>query len=263
MLVCLLVGHGLASTAAAQVNVQVLERDRTDEGWNGALSGAMTLQRGNVDLLDVGAAGDIEYQTLWPREEGEPAWIEQRVLLRSSVRYAERSGSAFLSNAFNHARWTAMWHRRIGSEIYLQHQYNEFWRLELRMLAGAGARTVLVNQPSFIMAAGSSYMVEFEKIDVAEGASDDPETTSHRWSNYLTARFDLIAGRLLAQNTLYVQPRWDDFADVRILDAVELIMPLSKRLSFVTSLTVLYDHDPPTAVETTDLTLLQTFSLSL
>ena len=250
--------------AEAQVNTQVLERDPSKQGWSGSVTGSLTMKSGNVDLFDVGGAGDVQFLTLWsPESNQDVPWIRQRVYLRSDGRYTENADVKILSSAFSHARWTAMWHPRVGSEVFLQHQYNAFLRLTLRALAGTGARVVAVNRKQLLAAAGTGYMIEYERIDVAEGADDDPRTTAHRWSNYLTGRVELAGGKVLLQDTLYVQPRFGDVSDLRVLNDLEVVLPITSRVSFSVALVWLNDSEPPTGIEKSDMSYFQSVTVSL
>ncbi len=265
----LLLGLLLASGVAyAQVNAEVLRTNPLGEGWSGGIDGSLALNRGNVDLLDIGGAARLQYQTLAAapvRAGGEPAalpYVHQRVFMTGSGRFAERAGAPFLNQAFAHLRWTAMWHRRIGSDVFVQYQFNQFQRLRGRAVVGGGARFEIVHLPVFMMWAGSGYMFEYDRIDVLKGASDAPETFEHRWTNYLTMRLAVLQGRLLLQNTVYYQPRFDAIADCRVLEELEALAKVAEVLGLGATLSVLYDSAPPTGVRNTDLRLVSTVRLS-
>ena len=51
----------------------------------------------------------------------------------------------------------------------------------------------------------------------------------------------------------YVQPRFDRFSDLRILQDAALEVDVVKHLSLLVGVTVAYDSDPPDGVETTDI----------
>lgn len=272
--------HGVAFAAAltiasatprpalAQVNVEVLRPNLFRAGWSGGLDASFAVSRGNVELLDVGGAGRVQYQTLYPvapPEEGaEPAvpFFRQRVFLTTNGRFAERAGAAFINQEYTHLRWTGMWHPRVGSDVFVQQQLNEFQRLRVRALAGAGARVEIVHHPVFLAWAGSAYMIEFERIAVQPGAPDDPETLAHRVTNYLTLRLAAYGGKLLAQNTVYYQPRIGDVGDFRLLEELEVVARVDEVLGLGASLSVLHDSRPPTGVRTTDLRLVNTVKIA-
>lgn len=257
----------VASDARAQVNAELLQRSPLDPGWSGLVQASFSLSYGNVDLIDLGATAQTRFQTLHEPEEGDdpdvPPWLAHRWLLRGDGRFAEKDGAPIVSQAFVHTRWAGMWHRRVGSEVFAQLQYDKFWRLQLRALAGAGVRVEVVHTAPFLLSLGTDYMLELERIDVPEGAPDDAETLAHRWSSYLSARLALFEDSLLLQSTLYAQPRLDRFHDYRVLEELELVVGVTNWLSFGTTLSVLHDSEPPTGVEDTDVRLTSNVRFSL
>lgn len=265
----LLVALALSSgRAAAQVNAEALRPNPFKAGWSGGFDGSFAISRGNVNVLDAGGAARVQFETLHPTTPtaADPAplpFIKHRAFLTVSARYADKSAATFISQAYVHARWSAMWHPRIGSDVFAQFQYNQFWRLQARGLVGAGLRAELVHLPAFLLWAGSAYMFEYNRIDVLPGASDAPETFEHRWTNYLAARLALFGGKLLAQNTLYVQPRFDDLGDFRLLDELEVLVKITDLFAFGATFSVLHDSAPPTGVEGTDIRMLTMVRVSL
>ncbi len=253
-------------TASAQVNAEAAapSTHAAKAGFSGGLDGSLALSKGNIDLVDVGGAGRVQYQTLYRREQtvGALPWIRQRTFLTASGRFAERADAKFISQAFLFGRWTAMWLPRVGSDLFLQFQFNEFLRLRRRSLAGTGLRLEIVHHPAFVLSTGAGYMVEYEKIDVAPGASDRPTVVSHRLASSVSARLALFDGSLLAQNTLFFQPRFDDWGDARVLDDFQVMAKVTDVLSLGTTVSVFYDSAPPTGVLPADLRLTSTVRLS-
>ena len=258
-----------AGAARAQVNAEMLRQNLLKPGFSINVDGAFSAARGNVELIDVGASGKIQYQTLYPVSPVKPGeepplpFVRQRVFITGSGRFAESAAGPFVSQTYLHMRWTAMWHPRAGSDLFVQHQYNRFFRLQRRSLAGAGARFEIVHDPVFLWWGGTAYMLEYELINVQPGAPDDPETLRHRWTNYLTERLTFAGGRLMVQSTTYIQPRFDDFSDFRILEELEGLGKVTDMISFGLNLSILHDSAPPTGVKTTDLRLSSNIHLAL
>lgn len=247
------------ASASAQVNAEQLSRSPFKDGAAGFVQAGVALARGNVEWVNVGGAAYGQWQKLFEPEVGAPKdalpWVNHRVYATANGRFAENANGAFISNAYIHARWTGMWHRRVGSDIFAQYQYNDFIRLSRRALGGLGARFEFVHLKELLIYAGSAYMLEYEKIQFVEDTDDDPETLVHRWTNYLTIRAEVFDGQLLLQNTVYVQPRFDDFGDFRILNTFDLIVKVQKFLAFGTTVSYLHDSRPPTGIKKDDLTL--------
>lgn len=247
--------------ASAQVNADGLRVNPLRPGWSGNLETSLAVTRGNVELLDVGGAGRIQWQSLRPATRDLP-FLAQRVFLTVSGRYADRAGTTFVSQSYAHARWTAMWHPRVGTEVFAQEQGNQFQRLQARVVGGFGVRVVLVHETPLMAWAGSGLMIEYNRIQVADGATDRPETWEPRLATHLVVRVALLDGRLLLQDALFVQPRLGVLHDVRVLDEVELLAKASDAVSLGTSASVLYDSAPPTGVKPTDGRLLSVLKLA-
>ncbi len=259
-----------ARPAAAQpVNAEVLQTNLFQEHWSGSVDGSLALARGNVSLVSAGAGARVQYQTLHPVgevEEGEPApvpFLRQRVFLRASASFSAANDARVANQGFGHLRWTGMWHPRVGPDVFMQHQYNEFQRLRLRSLFGAGARFDMVHLPEFLMWGATGYMFERERIDVEDGAPDAEESIAHRWASYLTMRLTALEGKLLIQNTVFVQPRFDALDDMRLLEELEVMAKLSDEFSFGTTFSLQHDTRPPTGVKRTDARIATTFRLAL
>lgn len=272
-------------------------------GWSGGLDFGLALLRGNVDFLDVGGGARLEWQRFdrattegtspasdtgasdtGAPESGRsdsgasdsgasdsgasealevPPWLRQRAFLSASARHAAQGSRTFANQSFVHARWSAMWHRRVGTDLFAQHQFDELLRLRVRALAGAGARLVLVHRRVFRAWAGTGAMVEHERIRVEEGAPDPRRTTVARWTSYLALRLSLADRRLVLQSTTYVQPRFDAFADYRVLNDLQLLAVVSTQLASGISLAVWHDRKPPTGVRRTDVRLLASLKIAL
>lgn len=241
----------LATPARAQVNAEVLRPNPLRPGASATVDASLAVARGNVELLDVGGALRLQYQTAHAGAGALP-FVRQRALLTASARYADRAGTAFVSQSFVHARWTAMWHPRVGTDVFLQHQQNQFLRLQARMVGGGGVRLELVHHPTVLAWAGSGLMLEYDRILVAPLASDAPTSWELRSTSYFTVRIAAFDGRLLLQNTVYAQPRVGRAADYRLLEELEALTRVTEAFSLGTVLGVVHDSAPPTGVKPTD-----------
>jgi hypothetical protein len=244
------------SAALAQVNTEALGADPLRAGWAGRLELALSGARGNNEVIDLGGGGRLVWQSLHAaRPDDAVPWVLHRLVATASGRFGKKlsSGEAFASQAFAFARWSAMWHRRVGTELSAQYQYDEFLRLTARAVGGAKLRYELVHEPSFLLWGGSGYLLEHNGIAPAPGSADPPDTLEHRFINYLCAWHALFDGRLIVQNTLYLQPRFDEWSDVRVLDELELTTVSTKHLSLGILFALSHDSAPPTDVRSTDL----------
>ncbi len=250
------------TSARAQVNAEVLRPNPLRSGASVTLDASLAAARGNVELLDVGGALRLQHQTLHPAAKGAVPFVFQRAFLSAAGRYADRAGTAFVSQSFVHARWTAMWHPRVGTDVFLQHQTNQFLRLQARLVGGGGVRLELVHAAALMVWAGSGLMVEYDRILVAPLASDAPERWEVRSTSYLTVRVSTLEGRLLLQNTVYAQPRVGQASDVRLLEELEVLARITDVFALGTTLGWVHDTAPPTGVEPTDGRVLSVVRLS-
>jgi len=253
------------SAIAQTVNAEALRRTQFDDGWSGDITGSFSFWRGNVDYLDVGGSASVQYQTLYPHDEDDPVpYVKQRAYLATNGRFAERNDSTFLSNAFAHARWTGMWHPIIGTDVFAQFQFNEFLRLNRRVLTGAGARVEALRLPEVLASFGTSYMLESERVDEEAAFPDDAETIAHRWSTYGVMRSMLFDDRLILQATIYFQPRFDEFSDHRVLTQFEGEATITEILSVGMNVMQMYDsRPPPNGVTRLDFRMTNTVKLTL
>lgn len=255
-----------APEALAQVNTDSLRPAPTREGLGGGIDASVTVLGGNVNVVDVGLGGRLQTTTFFPSRPEDPPglpWVQNLALLMGNAHYAARDGTKFLNQGLLHARFTRMWHRRVGTSVFAQHQFNEFQRLRVRSLWGTGVSLQIIRDAAFNLSGSTGYMLEHNSITVLPGAPDRPQTLEHRWSNFLGARLALWQDKLLAQSTTYFQPRFDDFADLRFLEEIEVLAKVTDTISFGTSLSVLVDTAPPTGVNTTDTRLASTVKLNL
>ncbi|MDX2262446.1 MAG: DUF481 domain-containing protein, partial [Gemmatimonadales bacterium] len=232
-------------------------------GWSGSVDASLALQRGNVETLDASTVGRVQYQTLHPRAASNAPelavpYVAQRAVLIASARYADVRGEATVSRAFAHARWTGMWDRSVGTDLFAQVQYDAFLHLELRVVTGLGARLELVHLREVLVSVGTAYMLEHDRIDIDEDAPDPRTRFEHRWANSLTLRLSLFDDGLLVQSATYYQPRFDALDDFRLLEELEVLGRVHEAVALGATFAVLYDSAPPTGVRDTDVRLATT-----
>ncbi len=263
------VGLASSSQARAQVNTEALRPKLMEPGVSGNADLSVGVAKGNVDYLDVGGGLRVQLQTLRPpRADGGLPFAAQRVFVAANARYAERTrlgeerSEAFVNQLLVHARWTAMWRERFGTELFAQVQTNEFFRLRVRTLGGTGLRFELVHEEPVQVWAGTGTMLEYNRIDVAPGAADPPTELVNRSTSYVGVRTALRGKTLLFQLVGYVQPAWIRPEDLRALVELEALAKLTDTFSLGNTLSVLHDSQPPTAVRPTDLRLTMTLKLT-
>ena len=274
----------LALPAAAQVNTEKMRVGADEPGWGGALDLSAALQRGNREREVLGAGLRLQYA--WPRPEdatapaatgrrvdGEPqggnedpgaadaADAERTgspsnvVFLTSNYSFTRLNDSRYINNAISHLRFIRRRSPRVFLEVFGQHQFNEFTRLERRLLLGGGGRFALLRAERTEIFLGAGYMLERETLDLAADLPDARRSEHHRSTNYLTVRYNSEDDRLRLVHTLYAQPRLDRVRDFRLLSETSFEIQLLRRLALAISLNVAHDSEPPTGVKQTDAVL--------
>lgn len=243
-----------ASVGSAQVNAERLRASVSAEGPFLRLDGSVGWMRGNVDFLEVST------NVFTGLNQGK-----HHFLAHMAASYAEFGGESYLGRAFAHLRWTADWHERVASEIFVQNQYDRILFLRARAVAGAGPRVTLFTHEAFTAHAATGYMFEREVFQRSVIPEDEPHprrTTNHRWTNYLT--FTVKADDMLSfTNTIYVQPRFDDFSDYRVAEEAAFTLTHESSLSITLGLRVRFDSRPPQALSRTDVSLFTTLGFYL
>lgn len=240
--------HGMAS---AQVNVETLRGDLRKAPATAQVEGTFTGRLGNTQGVIAGGSAN-----------GAAKWGDRghhRFYASSSADYTRFDTETRVSKSFIHLRYNYVliedW---LLGEIFVQQQHDKFQRLLVRELAGVGPRFVLADEEDLRFAYGTSWMFEYERIAVATGAPDEPVVLANRWNNYLSAmvRPD---DRVRAIATIYVQPRFDHFTDLRVLFEAAVTTEVTKVFGLKVIGTIRYDSQPPTEVKRTDIEVKNAF----
>lgn len=242
-------GFACPREATAQVNVESLRKDLRDKPAMASVEGSFTGRAGNVQSVVVGGAA------MGAARVGRNGFFGS-----TQADYTRFGSETRVSKSFVHLRYHYELLRWLYPEAFAQSQHDKFQKLQLRQLFGVGPRFVVADEKDLRVALGVSYMFEYERINVPLGAPDDRATTAQRSSNYVTATWQPDS-RVRMTGTAYVQPRWDDFGDVRVLLEGAVTTEIFKRLSVKVLFTVRHDSRPPTDVKTTDAEVKNAFVL--
>lgn len=241
--------------AYAQVNTEVLRRGgpKGHTGFSSRSSIKGDYSTGNVDSSALGAKLRFDYQLgdhhFFSYSEGE---------------YGSSDKGVFKESGFSHLRWSALWYDDMGTDLFVQGQYDRFRNLKLRALAGGGFRMVgsarkdypqrpgaLGTDTAYIWAVGVGAMAEYEELRDGDG-----DGLVLRSTNYATLVVDLDEGHSFTA-TAYYQPKFQEISDYR----VTLDFTLESTLFGIDYLlagpvfTYRYDSRPPAGVERQDTVL--------
>ncbi len=223
-----------SEAAQAQINTEAMRPTVPKDGVHGWLRAGMSWKTGNSNSFSTSFVGKISYH----KGVHTP-------FLQLSFNYSVATSDRYENKGFAHLRWPAMWHKRVGSELFTQVEFNEFTSQIIRSLAGAGVRVAPILHKKFELYVGTGYMFEYEELSDVEDDDPHPDVTKyHRWTSYISLRF-VVTKWLVIANTVYMQPRFKDFGDYRFLESLTLKFQIYKNLSLLHVLSVAYDSRPP------------------
>lgn len=266
-LVALALATALAAPATGQINTEKMRVGVNEPGWGGTFDVNASLQQGNTDREILGAGVRLQYA--WPRagadangeaDEAESGDDETTApanvaFLVSNYSFTRLNESRFINNAQAHLRFIRQHGPRISFEAFGQVQFNEFIRLEDRLLVGGGGRFALFQAERIEVFAGVGFMIEQETLDLP-AALPDPRSSEHqRSTNYVTFRYNSEDERLRLVQTLYAQPRLDRVEDFRLLSETSFEIQLLRQLGLAINLNIAHDSKPPTGIRETDVVL--------
>jgi hypothetical protein len=264
--------------ARAQVNTENLRKRIKVVGYSLIIEGSLTGDTGNTEGISVG--GGLG-----------GGFAKDPHLLFGYARfdYTKYAGVTSVDKTFAHLRYNYEFASWVWGELFAQAQSDAFQRLALRNLFGVGPRFRVIHTAppapaaaagatpeaakaaaasaaaqSFDVYAGTSYMFERDAIAPQAGAvgpEDRRIQVWHRWNNYVTVQWEMDPRAILA-TTIYVQPAFNDFGDVRLLSETLLTFKVTKVFTAGIAASVRYDSEPPTGVLTTDTEIKNTLALT-
>ena len=228
---------------AGQVNIEALTRDDPPFGRSGSVGGNMTIRTGNVDLVQIGL--NARYYVVEER---------MRTLMIANGGIGFLGRSRFASSGLFHYRRTYTVHEWVSPEWFGQANYDRAQLLSFRTVGGAGVRTAVADGTWGEFSAGTSLMLEHERLDLPPDAIHPSETTAIRSSTFASLRL-LPGEHVVITSTTYVQPRFSQPGDVRVLESFRLASPISDDLQLTVTFDFRYDADPPDGIARLDTTL--------
>jgi len=237
----------VSSASLSQVNVEVVRGDANRQGISGRVEANVTGNTGNTEGVIAGGSGRLQYRRR-----------KHLVFFHAAGGYTRLNHSTSVERFLFHARYNyeiAPW---VWLEAFGQVEHDAFRRLTNRELLGAGWRFRLVETEAIDLFYGTSYMSESENVNLADSDPHQSLTLAHRWNHYLTFSASL-SQRLDTGFTAYVQPRFDQFSDYRILHESFFEVGISDVVSTRLSTWMRYDSDPPQDVKKADFRITNAF----
>jgi len=247
-LLALVAGPRLAS--AQIVNVQSVLATEADQGLSGSVRGSIDYRTGNIDVLRLSALATTTY-----RQE------DHHLIAILKGDFGKASGDRYIARTFEHLRYRNQLTDRFIVEGFLQHEYDQFRRLELRALAGLGGAVRLLRGKRYNLSVGVAYMPEYERLRDDEQSDAGQDSFFHRTSSYANGAIELDK-RIQFVQTVYAQPRINKPSDARYLSESQFVVQLTEHLTQTTSFSIAYDTRPPEAIEKRDTALKSTLIYS-
>jgi hypothetical protein len=229
-----------AAPAYSQVNIEKMRGAAEEEGFSTDLRLSFSTRSGNVDITELGLSARQDYVA-----EKSTSFLVARGM------YGWKDGDAFSNEGLLHLRHVRRDWRTVAPEFFTQVDYDKSRLLDFRALSGGGLRIHFFESERVRLAAGTAYMIEHERFDLPAEATHPESNTHHRWSNYLSLQARLGEKTALTWTT-YLQPRFDDFGDLKALNDGELETDLVGRLALTVTLRLRYDGRPPDGIEKHD-----------
>lgn len=109
---------------------------------------------------------------------------------------------------------------------------------------------------------GTAWMMDYEKLDGEYVFMPGPAWFAERWSNYVSVSWKMN-DRTRLSNAFYIQPRFGQFGDYRLLDNAALVVDIDKRFSAKVECLVHHNSTPPANVLPTDVDTTTSLVLTL
>jgi len=237
----LLLSAFLMPCAHAIVNIEEMRGQQQADGLRGNASLSISGDSGNTNQSDTSASSQLFWQ------QGNVT-----KLIAASYSYGENSRNRDTNKGFLHLRYIKQQTPTRALEVFTQAARNEFSRLSLRILVGAGSRLTLHknDHDAINLGAGAFYLKE--KLEKRAGLTDGGTEKFWRGNFYLALRYQLNE-QVRVLSTTYYQPALDNGSDFRILEEGSLKIKLAESLDIKLTLEITHDNEPPQTIEKTDI----------
>jgi len=231
----------LTPHAHAIVNIEEMRGQQQADGLSGNASLSISGDAGNTSQSTTSASG----QLFWQRGDVTK-------LIAASYSYGENNRNRNTNKGFLHLRYIKQQTPTRALEVFTQAARNEFSRLSLRTLVGAGGRLTLHKNDYDAVHLGVGAFYLKEKLEKTPGLTDDGTEKFWRGNFYLALRYQLNEQARIVSTTYY-QPAFDNGSDFRILEEGSLKIKLAESLDIQLTLEITHDNKPPQAIDKTDI----------
>lgn len=262
---------GFNSPVLAIVDNEASAHTGLKEGWSRSAKVSHESSSGNSETFSLGTTFSIERHHLLSNAQptlpastrySDTNQFISRFRILGSYDFQESNDTTVKNVSYLHTRWTRMWNPTLGYELFMQNEFNEFKRIENRLLLGLGFRVDMLRTQETGLWFGSAYMYESKELDT-EGLSNISATErADRWSNYATFVKRFSEEKIVLQNTLYYQPNFSDMQDYDLYNNLQLSFSINGSARVGVQHRYQYDSLPPGDVEKADSHIKSFFALS-
>jgi putative salt-induced outer membrane protein YdiY len=224
---------GLLSCLPVFLQAQVINTEQKrafqkQDGWVGSADLGFGLTKNVKTILQAGSRITAQYHK-----------NKHTLLLLNDLNLLKIDSSSIQNSGFQHVRYNYAVRKFLIPEAFVQAQYNQVWKLDLRFLVGAGPRFQLLKNDSNRVFMGALAMYEFERVNGQARPNRD-----FRLSTYFSMGFGLNKN-LTFESITYYQPLFRKFKDFRVSSETSLRIAFTKHLGFKTSFQLNFDSRPP------------------
>lgn len=227
------------------VNTESKRLDGKRSGWDGSVDAGLSLIKNTKEILQFTNRVNVQY-----------AKNKHTLLMLNDLRIMRVNKDALLNRGFQHFRYNYEIKPFIIPEAFVQAQYDQIWKIDLRFLAGAGPRFRFLKTDTSHVYMGTLMMYEYEQI--TDGAEINRDV---RFSIYLSAGYAFNKVFKIS-NITYFQPRLDNPNDFRISTETQAAFSITSRLGFKARFSLSYDTRPPAQLQNTFYSLVNSLSFN-
>jgi len=224
----------------AQVNTERFREDEDSVGFSGFVDLEGIVAAGNTDFQLISLGGRLNYN-----------WGNDYTFFIADGGYGWENGNSFVGQILAHLRHVITTGDLIQIELFTQFDNNKKRLLLARELLGGGLRFRILKTEHFKFRLGTAYMFETEKYDLPENSVHSQTTQLHRFTSYVTLKFEL--NKILSFiSTTYYQPSIADINDYKLFSESALLVDAGKFFDFFVKFNLRYDSRPPDTIKNID-----------
>ena len=232
----------MARAASAQVNTETLRKNIKARGISGSLNVALDGHTGNTEGIQADVSGGVGLET-----------NRSLMFVYGSADYTRFNDVDSVNKNFIHARYVYNFTKWLEGEGFVQFASDQFQDLKLRSLFGLGPRFAVFNQKidgnELDVFVGGAYMIERDIYEITEASEEARRDEVYaRLNGYVAINYQMDT-RINLVSTSYIQPRLEDWSDVRFLTEDGFLFTVAKRITAGITFSLHYDANPVAGVK--------------